>query len=255
MVKAKKRFGQNFLKDSSVKTKIIQSMPKNDNLIIEIGPGLGDLTEMLLKLKPVTAIEIDRDLYAGLRVKFASDIQSERLTLLNEDIMEYRAAGEIHTSPYDMIANLPYYIATSIILDALDDELCQNVLVMVQKEVALKFCAKPGDKSFSSLSVLTSMVADAEYLFDVPPTAFTPQPKVTSAVFRIRKHSSGIEKAFSEFLKIAFCQPRKKLLKNLSSKYDKVALETFFNEHDISLTLRPHEMDATTLYRLFSTMS
>jgi 16S rRNA (adenine1518-N6/adenine1519-N6)-dimethyltransferase len=211
---------------------------------------------MLLKLKPVTAIEIDRDLYAGLRVKFDRDIRDGKLTLLNEDIMEYRKnEGEIHTSPYDMIANLPYYIATSIILDALDDELCQNVLVMVQKEVAQKFCAKPKEKSFSSLSVLTSMVADAEYLFDVPSTAFTPEPKVTSAVFLIKKHSSGIDRKFSEFLKIAFSQPRKKLLKNLSSKYDKVILETFFNEHDMSLTLRPHEVDATTLYRLFSTMS
>jgi len=252
VIKAKKQFGQNFLKDPHIKEKIIQSMPDSDNVIVEIGPGLGDLTEKLLQKKAVVAVEIDDRLYQGLKVKFNRELREGRFTIINEDVMELRKRGDFIDQPYDMIANLPYYIATAIILDALQDPNCKNILVMVQKEVALKFTAAPGNKEYSALSILASMVGEAHYLFDVPKEAFVPQPKITSAIFEIRKNENPYNPAFAAFLKIAFSQPRKRLLKNLSSEYDKERLNSVFADMGLAETIRPHELEASLFFRLFS---
>ena len=131
-VKAKKEFGQNFLKDSSILDKIIQSMPHNNNHIVEIGPGLGDLTKNLVKYKDVTAYEVDTDLIGILKSKFANEIESKKFTLKHIDVL--RAWDELkflHDGKYDLIANLPYYIATNIILRAFEDELCEHIIVIV----------------------------------------------------------------------------------------------------------------------------
>ena len=252
MIKAKKQFGQNFLKDVFYKNKIIESMPQSDNIVVEIGPGLGDLTEKLLLEKEVVAIEIDDRLYQGLRVKFDRELREGRFTIINRDVMEVRREGGFIDRPYDMIANLPYYIATAIILDALQDRNCKNILVMVQKEVAQKFTAAPGTKEYSSLSILAAMVGEANYLFDVPKEAFVPQPKITSAVFEIRKNENEYNPEFASFLKLAFAQPRKRLLKNLSSHYDKELLVQNFAELELPETIRPHEVEASLFFRLFS---
>ena len=252
MIKAKKQFGQNFLKDEFFKNKIIESMPDSDHTVIEIGPGLGDLTEKLLLTKAVVAIEIDDRLYQGLKVKFDRAIREGNFSIINKDVMELRRQGQFPDMPYDLIANLPYYIATAIILDALQDPNCKNILVMVQKEVAQKFTAQPGMKEYCSLSILTAMVGEADYLFDVPKEAFTPQPKVTSAVFRIRKNDNPYHKGFADFLKIAFSQPRKRLLKNLTTQYDKEKLTPLFAELGLPETVRPHEVEAQLFFRLFS---
>lgn len=252
MIKAKKQFGQNFLKDVFYKEKIIESMPQSDNIVVEIGPGLGDLTEKLLLKKEVVAIEIDDRLYQGLKVKFDRALREGRFTIINEDVMELRRRGDFIDRPYDMIANLPYYIATAIILDALQDRNCKNILVMVQKEVAQKFTAAPGMKEYTSLAILASMVGEANYLFDVPKEAFTPQPKITSAVFEIRKNDNEYDPKFASFLKLAFAQPRKRLLKNLAPHFDKELLSRLFAELDLPETIRPHEVEAKLFYHLFS---
>lgn len=108
-VKAKKQFGQNFLKDESILNKIIEAMPKNNNHIVEIGPGLGDLTQKMLKYKDMTAYEIDRDLLAILRSKFANEIQSQRLELIHTDVLDiWKQNRTLYQGKYDLIANLPY---------------------------------------------------------------------------------------------------------------------------------------------------
>jgi 16S rRNA (adenine1518-N6/adenine1519-N6)-dimethyltransferase len=206
----------------------------------------------LLEKKAVVAIEIDDRLYQGLKVKFDRELRDGRFTIINGDVMELRKKGGLPTEPYDMIANLPYYIATSIIIDALQDKNCKNILVMVQKEVAQKFTAAPGMKEYSSLAILASMVGKARYLFDVPKEAFTPRPKVTSAVFEIRKNENEYNYEFASFLKIAFTQPRKRLLKNLTTKFEKSVLAETFKDLEIPETIRPHEAEASLLFRLFS---
>lgn len=251
-IKAKKRFGQNFLKDESVLFKIIESMPNNDNHIVEIGPGLGDLTKKLVKCKDVTAYEVDRDLYAILQTEFIQDLDSGRFELLLGDVLERWNDGQsLYNSKYDLIANLPYYIATNIILKALDDDNCENIIVMVQKEVANKFSASAGDKDFSSLGVITKLVSiKSEIVLTVPPESFSPPPKVDSAVIYIKKDiGKKVDTEFKKFLKLCFCQPRKKLIKNISSLLDMPLLEALFDKLELKHTIRPHEVEAS-LYSL-----
>ncbi|MDQ1339594.1 MAG: rRNA (adenine1518-N6/adenine1519-N6)-dimethyltransferase [Campylobacterota bacterium] len=252
MIKAKKQFGQNFLKSEYYKDKIIESMPNSDNIIVEVGPGLGDLTEKLLKKRATVAIEIDDRLHQGLRVKFHKELTEGRFKLICGDAMELREKGEFIKEPYDLVANLPYYIATAIILDALRDRNCRNILVMVQKEVAQKFTAAPKTKEYSSLSILASMVGTARALFDVPKEAFVPMPKIVSSVFEIRKNDNEFNEEFASFLKIAFSQPRKKLFTNLALKFDKDILEKSFQALSLNDSVRPHEVEALLFFRLFS---
>ncbi|MEA3353725.1 MAG: 16S rRNA (adenine(1518)-N(6)/adenine(1519)-N(6))-dimethyltransferase RsmA [Campylobacterota bacterium] len=253
-VKAKKKFGQNFLKDESVLNKIIQSMPSNDNHIVEIGPGLGDLTNKLVKYKEVTAYEVDRDLYSILQEKFKNEIDSHKLQIVLGDVLEkWEESSTLFDGKYDLIANLPYYIATNIILKALDDDNCENIIVMIQKEVADKFTASPKEKEFSSLGVMTQLVSKtASTIVVVPPESFDPAPKVDSAVIYIKKDMQiKLEDGFKKFLKCCFISPRKKLIKNLSSAYDKNMLEKIFDELNILQTLRPHEVEASLYSQIY----
>ena len=249
-VEAKKKYGQNFLKDESVLRKIVEAMPKSDNKIVEIGPGLGDLTKFLVKVKSVEAFEVDTDLCKRLNITFKDEIATKRLRIHCGDVLEAWQSTLVD-EPYDLVANLPYYIATNIILKALADPMCKSLLVMVQLEVAQKFAAETGDKVFSGLSVITQSVGTASIVIDVPPTAFDPMPKVDSAVMLIEKHSDRSDKAFEDMLKVAFAQPRKTLLKNLSSHYDKQKLSEIFEEMDLSLTIRPHQLHTTDYHQLY----
>ncbi|WP_321313577.1 16S rRNA (adenine(1518)-N(6)/adenine(1519)-N(6))-dimethyltransferase RsmA [Halarcobacter sp.] len=252
---AKKKFGQNFLKDKTVLSKIIQSMPNNNNHIVEIGPGLGDLTENLVKYKDTTAYEVDTDLIAVLKSKFAIDIENERFKLIHTDVLEaWEEKGSLHKSSYDLIANLPYYIATNIILRAFEDINCENIIVMIQREVAQKFAAKVNDKEYSSLSIITQLVSkEARILFDVPPESFDPPPKVVSSILFIsKKKDVELDKGFLKFLKVCFSQPRKKLFKNLTALYNKEALSNIYNELNIKETLRPHEVDVSLYSQLYT---
>ena len=249
-VVAKKKFGQNFLQDQEVLRKIVEAMPKNDNKIVEIGPGLGDLTKFLVDVKSVEAFEVDTDLCKLLQSKFEEEINTKRLHINCGDVLE-AWQSELIDEPYDLVANLPYYIATNIILKALADRMCKNILVMVQLEVAEKFCANEGEKVFGSLGVITQSVGEANIVVKVPPTAFDPQPKVDSAVFLIQKQKDRSDSAFEAYLRVAFTQPRKTLMKNLSSKYDKQKLQVAFSELELLLTIRPHQVSTKDYHQLY----
>ncbi|WP_428739265.1 16S rRNA (adenine(1518)-N(6)/adenine(1519)-N(6))-dimethyltransferase RsmA [Sulfurimonas sp.] len=249
-VVAKKKFGQNFLQDQEVLRKIVEAMPKNDNKIVEIGPGLGDLTKFLVDVKSVEAFEVDTDLCKLLQSKFEEEINTKRLHINSGDVLE-AWQSELIDEPYDLVANLPYYIATNIILKALADSMCKNILVMVQLEVAEKFCASEGEKVFGSLGVITQSVGEANIIVKVPPTAFDPQPKVDSAVFLIKKQKDRSDSAFEAYLRVAFTQPRKTLMKNLSSKYDKQKLQVAFSELELLSTIRPHQVSTKDYHQLY----
>jgi len=254
-IKAKKRFGQNFLKDDNVLIQIIQSMPKNNNHLVEIGPGLGDLTKKLVKCKDVTAYEVDRDLYSILQKEFQKELESDRLNIILGDVLNSWSNNQsLHNSRYDMIANLPYYIATNIILNGFDDENCEHIIVMVQKEVADKFTASCGDKEYSSLGVITQSISlEAKTVIVVPPESFSPPPKVDSAVIYIKKDmTKTVSVGFKKFLRGCFVQPRKKLIKNLSAYYNKNQLIEIFNQLDIKETARPHEVDASLYSHIYT---
>ena len=253
-IEAKKRFGQNFLKDTAILNKIIQSMSNTDFKLVEIGPGLGDLTQMLLRVKPLKAYEVDRDLCVYLREKFFKEIEEERFQLEQNDILECFEKGFLEEETYDLVANLPYYIATKIILYALEDVNCNSLLVMVQKEVAQKFAAPFKTKEFSSLSILSQSIADVELLFDVPSDSFEPAPKVTSSILKIVKKrdftqgENALFKSvqdfygFKKYLKISYSSPRKTWVKNISGIFDKELAKKLLSENGLTMTTRPHEI-------------
>jgi 16S rRNA (adenine1518-N6/adenine1519-N6)-dimethyltransferase len=247
-VKAKKQYGQNFLKDTTILDKIIQSMPNNNNYVVEIGPGLGDLTKNLVKYKDMTAYEVDTDLIGILESKFNIEIKEGRLKLIHTDVLEaWDKQKTLHDGKYDLIANLPYYIATNIILRAFEDKNCEHIIVMVQKEVAEKFTAKVNDKDYSSLGIITELISvNSRILFDVPPESFDPPPKIISSILYIKKDmDKHLDKDFNKFLKACFVQPRKKLSKNLTSVIDKNTISKIYEELNINDNVRPHEVSSS----------
>ena len=247
-VKAKKQYGQNFLKDTTILDKIIQSMPNNNNYVVEIGPGLGDLTKNLVKYKDMTAYEVDTDLIGILESKFDIEINVNRLKLIHTDVLEaWDKQKTLHDGKYDLIANLPYYIATNIILRAFEDKNCEHIIVMVQKEVAEKFTAKVNNKDYSSLGIITESISiDSRILFDVPPESFDPPPKIMSSILYIKKDmDKHLDKDFNKFLKACFVQPRKKLSKNLTSVVDKNTISKIYEELNIDDNVRPHEVSSS----------
>ena len=263
MIKAKKHFGQNFLQDKATLDKIIQAIPKDVEDVVEIGPGLGDLTFRLLQIYKTTSFEIDCELFQILKVKFANEIQNGQLKLFCKDALEqWQQECGLSSENYFLVANLPYYVATKMILNAIDDEKCLGLIVMIQKEVALKFSSKSKDKEFSALSILASLQGRCELLFDVDAKLFNPPPKVTSSVIKLQKTKKifgkdGIFKdakqyeAFKAFLRAAFASPRKTLLKNLSTNFDKKALEEIFEDLGLAQNLRPHELDVDSYLKVF----
>ena len=266
MIKAKKKFGQNFLKDESILEKIIQSKPKDALTVAEIGPGLGDLTQKLLtNCEKVVAFEIDLELCGVLKKKFNNELKSEQLTLVCNDVLEAWGENSLLDEEYHLVANLPYYVATNIILRALADIKCRSILVMIQKEVALKFSSKVEDKEFSGLAILASSIAKAELLFDVGPECFDPAPKVTSAVLKLTKSTEFVKnddneglfdtqeefKEFQTFLKVAFSAPRKTLYKNLQQHTSKESILACFEDLEILQNFRPHQLPISKYHLLF----
>ena len=249
---ASKKFGQNFLKNDYYLQKIVQAMPKDNLKVAEIGPGLGDLTKELVKVRNVTAFEVDKRLCEHLTSEFEESLHNGNFELRCGDVLERWESGSLLDEPYHLVANLPYYIATNIILKAFKDEHCQSILVMVQKEVAVKFAANVKQKEFSALSVLAASVGKATLCFEVEPEAFVPAPNVTSAVLLIEKNQSRDDEKFEAFLKIAFAQPRKKLSKNLSTVFSKDIVNKTFIKLELDSNLRPHEAETSIYHHIYN---
>jgi 16S rRNA (adenine1518-N6/adenine1519-N6)-dimethyltransferase len=244
--------------DKIVADKIIKAIPDTQEFsLVEIGPGLGDLTKGLMRRGAVEAYEVDEDLYERLKGVFQEEIQNGSLRLRLGDVLEYWDKGELQRRPYWIVANIPYYITTPIIHRALEDANCIGMILMVQKEVAKKLVARERDKEYLALSVLAQTLSDVCVLFDVSPNSFSPPPKVMSAVVKMVKKDDkkGIFQALKLYLSMAFLSPRKTLLKNLSSHYDKEALSSLFDKFGIASNLRPHELSINTHFRLFKNLN
>ncbi|MGP1449705.1 MAG: 16S rRNA (adenine(1518)-N(6)/adenine(1519)-N(6))-dimethyltransferase RsmA [Wolinella sp.] len=256
--KAKKHFGQNFLKDDYFLQKIIESIPDEarDVGVVEIGAGLGDLTNKLISFWNVLSFEVDMDLRPYLENRFQKQLDSGCLRFCFSDVMDqWGDRGNLRDVPYVLVSNLPYYVATAIVVKALKDPMCRALVVMVQKEVAEKFCAQSGESDFSALSVIAESCGESQLLFDVPPHAFDPAPKVTSSVFRVIKHEARLPCGLEELLKLAFAQPRKKVLKNLSAGYETAHLIDAFHELGICEDSRAHELETFHYHRLLKILN
>ncbi|MCH8552588.1 MAG: 16S rRNA (adenine(1518)-N(6)/adenine(1519)-N(6))-dimethyltransferase RsmA [Natronospirillum sp.] len=231
---ARKRFGQNFLHDESVLQRIADATgvgPGDD--VIEIGPGRGALTEFLLSSGArVTAVELDRDLLPILRARFFNQPEGQ-LTLIEGDALKVDFNTLTDTEqPLHLVGNLPYNISTPLIFHLLRARnRVASMHFMLQKEVVERMAAAPGTRDYGRLSVMVQYQCHVESLFIVPPGAFTPRPKVDSAVVRLvpRTDSDYPDVSpdhLSTLVRLAFSQRRKTLRNNLKRHIDLSALET-----------------------------
>jgi 16S rRNA (adenine1518-N6/adenine1519-N6)-dimethyltransferase len=225
----KRSLGQNFLRDASIANRIVDALGlKPDEQVIEIGPGQGALTERLLDHGAVvTAIEFDRNLAPALQAKFAS---TGELSVVEADALNIDFASLIPHSAFriphsiKLLANLPYNISTPILQRLIEQrEVFSRLVLMFQKEVVDRITATPGGKERGFLSVIAQSAFEIERLFDVPPQAFYPVPKVWSAVIRLTpKPRQNDDAKLREVVSKAFVQKRKTLANNLSSSYPKI---------------------------------
>ena len=225
-LKVRKRFGQHFLRDNRVIENIISSINlKEKDHVIEIGPGLGALTQKLLQTNcQVDAIEIDRDLTEKLNEKFSS-CRNFKLYLADALSFEYEE-NKIEEKKMRMVGNLPYNISTQLIFKLFNlIDSVEDMHFMLQREVAQRLSACPGDKAWGRLAILAQYHCEVTHLFNVPPNAFKPIPKVGSAVVRLKplqqkpfQHVDSL--ALSNATRLAFSQRRKTLRNNLKSVMD-----------------------------------
>lgn len=221
---AKKSFGQNFLVDGNYINKIISAVdPQIGETIIEIGAGRGALTEKLIESGGrVIAIELERDMIAALYKEFsnAENLQIIENDALKVDFSEF-ASPENQSQKLKLVANLPYYISTAILQKLIEErELFSEMVLMFQREVVERITAQVGSSERGFLTVLTEAYLQTEKLFDVPPTAFRPSPKVNSAVVRLTPKTEIVvkdEKTFREIVSAAFVQKRKTIYNNLKN--------------------------------------
>ncbi len=228
---AKKSLGQNFLVGSHYPNRIVTSVaPQPNETILEIGPGHGALTELLLATNAnVIAIELDRVLIPELNAQFAA-YSNFRLVAADALGVNFCELIQPATSAR-VVANLPYYISTAILQRLLEQRAClREMTLMLQREVVERIVAKPGGKEYGYLAALVQFFCEAKKLFDVPPGAFRPVPKVTSSVVRLRVREQPVavvtdEAFFLALLSALFAQRRKTLWNNLRAAKGKFKLD------------------------------
>jgi len=239
--KAKKSMGQNFLKSEPALRKMCEAGEiKNNDTILEIGPGKGALTSKLLSAKKVIAIEKDNELFEFLKEKFENEIKSGLLELVNGDILNFEPSDyKLKKGGYKIIANIPYNITGAIFKKFLScDDQPERMVLLVQKEVAERIVARDEKESILSLSV--KAYGTAKYMMKVHKRFFSPEPKVDSAIIAITNISKDNfkkeldEKNFFDTIKTSFAHKRKVLRKNLEIlEKNKGDIDNIFNKLSI----------------------
>ncbi|PNK61671.1 16S rRNA (adenine(1518)-N(6)/adenine(1519)-N(6))-dimethyltransferase RsmA [Psychrobacter sp. FDAARGOS_221] len=256
----RKRFGQNFLHDASVISQIVDSigLNKDDNLV-EIGPGMGALTEPLLEqVDAMTVIELDRDLASSLRIRIGAN-SHPNFNIINTNAMHFDYSS-LYQQPdaeqstagkkLRIVGNLPYNISTPLLFTLLDyADIIEDMHFMLQKEVVERITAEVGSKIYGRLSVIMQYFCETEYLLTVPRGAFNPPPKVTSAVFRLRPHQqkpvvAEDEKLFALVVRETFNHRRKTLRAIFKqSSLMPTLTDADFESIGISSSARPETLD------------
>ena len=213
-IKMSKKLGQNFLIKRGIVDEIVHAAELTPGEpVLEVGPGIGTLTQGLAQSgADITAIELDRRLLEVLDTTLAS---YENVRIVHGDVLKLDVPTIMNHKPFKVVANLPYYITTPIIMSLLESKLpIERLVVMVQKEVALRMVAKPGTKDYGALSVAVQYYTEPDIVLDVPPKSFLPAPAVTSSVIRcVLRDKPPVdvidEKLFFRVVKAGFAQRRK----------------------------------------------
>lgn len=246
-----KKFGQNFLIDTHVLDKIIYSAEiTKEDMVLEIGPGIGTMTQYLAEAAgKVIAVEIDKNLIPILADTLH---EYENVQIINEDVLKLDIAKIVEEQnggkPIKVVANLPYYITTPIIMGLFESHVpVDSITVMVQKEVADRMQTGPGSKDYGALSLAVQYYAKPEIVANVPPNCFMPRPKVGSAVIRLTRHqnppvTAKDEKLMFRIIRASFNQRRKTLANGLKNSqelnYTKEQVEAAITECGLPLNIR-----------------
>lgn len=249
--KIKKKFGQNFIIDNNIINNIIEKSEIDENtLVIEVGPGMGALTNELVKYaKNVISYEIDTTL-----IPILSEIKADNLELIFEDFLKRDIKEDLKKYEYKklyLVANLPYYITTPILIKLIDEKIdVDKIVVMVQKEVGDRFKAKEGSKDYSSLSILFNYNYDIYKLMDISRNVFIPKPNVDSIVLCMNKKESKEEilniDLFYKLIRDAFQFKRKNIRNNLKN-YDLDLIEGILKKYGFDLNSRSEQIN----YKIF----
>lgn len=247
----KKKFGQNFLTDHNILTKITQTAELSKEVnVIEIGPGIGSLTQYLLEeAAEVMAFEIDKSLIPILEETMAP---YDNFTLVSADILKVDLLSEIQkfknpNLPIKVVANLPYYITTPILMHLIESKIpFSEFVVMMQKEVADRIAASPKTKAYGSLSIAVQYYMEASVAFIVPRTVFIPAPNVDSAILKMVRREAPLievedEEWFFKTMHSSFVHRRKTLMNNLQAAFGKESkpeIEKLLAQAEISPTIR-----------------
>lgn len=243
-IKAKKSLGQNFLTDETILQRIANSITTtSDDLIIEIGPGKGALTKYLQRKDSyLVCYEIDKRMEDILKT-----YENDKTKIIYNDILTSNINEDIKNIAYNnlyVIANIPYYITTPIIKKIIELEKLESMSLLVQKEVGERFSAKPGNKSYGSLTVYLNYYFEINYLFDVPNTCFDPKPKVNSAVinFKRKKEKPQVNEELLFKLITDSFKLKRKTLKNNLKDYDWNKISNILKIHNLPETVRAEEI-------------
>ena len=256
---AKKRLGQNFLIDANIVLKIIELEKLDNNTgVVEIGPGLGSMTEVMLgKAGKVLCYEIDQDMINIL----SNELNYSNLKIINKDILKSDIDNDL--SYFDglnrivSISNLPYYITTPIIFKLLEINKIDEICIMVQKEVALRLCAQPKTKDYGSLTVIINYLTDCNYAFTVSRNCFYPRPNVDSAILVMKRvkrdYNLNNEANFLDFVKKSFSMKRKTFMNNILSNYSisKGTITETLEKFNLSLNVRSEELDLNNFVNMY----
>lgn len=244
----KKKFGQNFIVDENIINSIISKADiTKDCMVIEIGPGAGSLTyKLAASAKQVLCYEIDTTLQNVLEENL-KDLKN--VDIIYQDFLEANVKQDLANYKFEklyVVANLPYYITTPIIIKLIEDEIpVDKIVVMVQKEVGNRFKAQPGSKDYSSLSVYLNYYFEISKLLDVSRNIFIPKPNVDSIVVEFKRKESTYQlndsQLFFQLVRDSFRQKRKTLRNNLKH-YDLSLVETVLNEYHYDLSVRAEQL-------------
>lgn len=249
--RARKRFGQNFLHDPNVIQRIIHSVsPKPGDNIVEIGPGLGALTELLFAASDnINVVELDRDLVERLQKRFGSN---ENFHIHSSDALKFDFSQLASDKKLRIVGNLPYNISTPLLFHLMETVgSVQDIHCMLQKEVVDRICAGPGENNYGRLSIMLQYYCQPQHLFNVPREAFEPPPKVESAILRLTPHAQPPitlkdETLFAQLVAQAFSQRRKTLRNSIKPYLSAEQIESV----GINPTARPETLSLEEFAKL-----
>ena len=260
-----KKLGQNFLINPQIKQRIVNAanlQPKD--IVLEIGPGVGAITSILLTHKiKLIAIEVDKRLAELLTTKLKT---YNNFTLYNIDalkvdwdkiLFEYTQSSDVK-----LVANLPYSISSLLVLKIIRSQLISQATIMVQKEMADRLCAKVGTHAYNMFTILVQLFLDVQKLFDVDPSNFSPKPKVQSCVIQLTKKQSVSDlydisdfEVIDNFLHLAFSNKRKTLVNNLIAQYDKSKILNVLQQIQLPSMIRAEQISPCDLIKIMKALN